>query len=156
MSIRDTTRSRLARYVFGLFREEIAGMVDRRRLMHPLIFGDASRLSLAGNNELNNATINLMSGDISIGCETFFGFGVSLLTGTHDTNLRGEDRRTNWPKTGRNITIGDGVWIGSNATIIGPCIIGDDAVVAAGAVVTRDVPPATVVAGIPARFVRGA
>jgi acetyltransferase-like isoleucine patch superfamily enzyme len=52
------------------------------------------------------------------------------------------------------IRIEDGVWIGANATILDGCTVGEGSVVAAGAVVTRDVPPLSVVAGVPARVVR--
>ena len=52
------------------------------------------------------------------------------------------------------IVIGDKVWIGANATVLPGVTIGKGAIVAAGAVVTRDVPPNTIVAGVPARVVR--
>jgi acetyltransferase-like isoleucine patch superfamily enzyme len=46
------------------------------------------------------------------------------------------------------------VWIAAGATVLQGVTVGDDAVVAAGAVVTKDVPPRTLVAGVPARVVR--
>lgn len=52
------------------------------------------------------------------------------------------------------VTIGDNVWIGGGVTIIGGVTIGKNAVVAAGSVVIRDVPPNTLVAGNPARVIR--
>ena len=52
------------------------------------------------------------------------------------------------------IRIGRNVWIGAHATILRNVTIGDGAVVAAGAVVTKDVPPNTVVAGVPARVIK--
>lgn len=52
------------------------------------------------------------------------------------------------------IVIGRGVWIGANVTVLPGVTIGDDAVVAAAAVVTRDVPAGAVVVGAPARVVR--
>lgn len=50
--------------------------------------------------------------------------------------------------------IGDDVWIGGHTTVLPGVTIGDGAVVAVGAVVTKDVPPYTVVAGVPARVVK--
>ena len=52
------------------------------------------------------------------------------------------------------ITIGEGVWIGANATICGGVHIGDHSVIGAGAVVLKDVPADSVVAGVPARVLR--
>lgn len=59
------------------------------------------------------------------------------------------------PTGGRDIVVRAGAWIASNATIIGPAVIGEHAVVAAGAVVLGNVEPEVVVAGVPARPVRG-
>ena len=50
--------------------------------------------------------------------------------------------------------LGRNVWVGSNATILSGVTIGDNAVVAAGAVVTKDVPADTIVGGVPARPIR--
>jgi acetyltransferase-like isoleucine patch superfamily enzyme len=52
------------------------------------------------------------------------------------------------------VTIGDDIWIGANAVILPGVTIGDHSVVAAGAVVTKDVPPHTLVAGVPAKIIK--
>ena len=96
----------------------------------------------------------MSSGSIRVERDAFFGHGVSLLTGTHDLTLTGAARKDAIPPDGRDILVEEGAWIASNATLIGPCRIGAHAVVAAGAVVTGDVPARTVVAGVPARPVR--
>ena len=54
----------------------------------------------------------------------------------------------------RPIVLGRRVWVGSNSTILQGVTIGDDAIVAAGAVVTRDVPARTIVGGVPAKVIK--
>ena len=54
----------------------------------------------------------------------------------------------------KNMIIGNHVWIGSNATVLSGVTIGEWAVVAAGAVVTKDVPPYTIVGGVPAKIIK--
>ena len=54
----------------------------------------------------------------------------------------------------RPVRIGDKVWVGANATILPGVTIGDGAIVAAGAVVTKDVAPRTVVGGVPAKVIK--
>jgi acetyltransferase-like isoleucine patch superfamily enzyme len=121
-----------------------------RRLVH----GDESRLHLAPTAVVNNALFNLSSGEISVGEHTFFGHNVCVLTGTHDTNKFGPERKNAIPKQGRDVVIGEGVWVSSNATVLGPCTIGDHAVVGAGSLVQKDVEPYSVVAGVPAKEIK--
>ena len=77
-----------------------------------------------------------------------------MLTGTHDVARRGLERQRAVPAEGRDVHVEEGAWVGSGAILVGPCRIGAHAVVAAGSVVTADVAPQTVVAGVPARLVR--
>lgn len=76
---------------------------------------------------------------------------------SEDVMIRDSDNhaiiREGYKKTSP-ITIGNHVWIGARATILKGVAIGDGAIIAAGAVVTKDVPPATLVAGVPAKTIR--
>ena len=72
-----------------------------------------------------------------------------MATLNHDENPK---RRANL--IANPIKIGNDVWIGSNATVLPGVTIGDGAIIAAGAVVTKDVEECSIVAGIPAKFIR--
>jgi len=77
------------------------------------------------------------------------GHNVVLATLNHDQNPA--KRGTLHPAP---ITIGKNVWIGSNAVILAGVTVGDGAIIAAGAVVTKNVPPNTVVGGVPAKIIK--
>lgn len=123
-------------------------------LTEPLIWGPPERVHVAESAIVNDALLNTESGSITVGADAFFGHRVSVLTGTHDVTLRGLERQRAVPATGRDVHVEEGAWVGSGAILLGPCRIGAHAVVAAGAVVTGDVAPETIVAGVPARPVR--
>jgi len=123
-------------------------------LLKPHLFGDPKRLYISNSATINNAFLNTLSGTITINDDVFFGQNVSVLTGSHNMNRFGKDRYMAVIPKGNDITIERGVWVASNVTIIGPCIIGEYAVVAAGYVVTKNVPPYSVVAGVPAKVVK--
>jgi acetyltransferase-like isoleucine patch superfamily enzyme len=116
-----------------------------------IIHGDASRVAIAPTAVVNDALLNVESGTIQVDDWAFFGHGVMVLTGTHDFQSLGRDRQASVPTSGRDVSIGEGAWVSSRALILGPCVIGAHAVVAAGAVVTSDVEPYSIVAGVPAR-----
>lgn len=123
-------------------------------LEHQLVYGDRAKLHIHPTAVLNNALFNLSSGEITIEEHAFFGHSVSVLTGTHDVTRFDRARQVGVPKTGRDVVIGRGAWVSSNALVLGPCRIGEHAVVAAASVVTADVPPYAIVAGTPAKVVR--
>ncbi len=88
-------------------------------------------------------------GGIVIGDDCLLGHGCTLCTIDHDFN---PDRRGDM--FAKPIKIGDKVWIGANATVLSGVTVGDGAIIAAGAVVTKDVEPDTIVGGVPAKFIR--
>ena len=84
--------------------------------------------------------------DIIIGKHVNFSTGVWIWTGQHDYNSP-----TFASSVKRGVTIGDRAWLGPRSVVLPGVSIGEGAVVAAGAVVTKDVPPFTLVGGVPAK-----
>jgi acetyltransferase-like isoleucine patch superfamily enzyme len=144
----------VARAGVWLLRPALELMIDRMRLWDHLVVGPRDRIHIDPSATISNAILNSSSGSITIGPNAFFGQHVQILAGTHDATLRGSERFDALPAGGHDVVIEEGAWIASGAIVIGPCVIGRDAVVAAGAVVTADVPAGTMVAGVPARVVR--
>ena len=115
------------------------------------VYGDPSMLELAKTANVNNGLFNVASGTIKIEDYVFFGHNVSVITGTHDYHKFDLERQQTIPRSGRDIVVKRGAWIASNVTILGPCQIGEHAVVAAGSLVIENVQPYSIVAGVPAR-----
>ncbi|MBW4597117.1 MAG: acyltransferase [Brasilonema angustatum HA4187-MV1] len=149
--IKRTVDNYLVQYLAqGYFDERIKEVM----LNQHLVFGDPKKLNLSETCIVNNATFNLSSGNIVIEDYVFFGHNVSLITGTHNYNKFGIDRRNDFPKQGNDIIVEEGAWIASNATVLGPCRIGKHSVIGAGAVVKGDIPSYHIVAGIPAKTIK--
>lgn len=91
------------------------------------------------------------SGGLRVGKGCDIGCGAQIYT--HNTVRRCVTGRAHPHVDRAPVTIGDHVFVGPNAVILMGTTIGDRAVVGAGAVVTKDVAPATVVAGVPARVI---
>ena len=128
----------------------IGKQVDRSFRMFPPFYTDFGKNITIGKDVFINSGCHFQDqGGIKIGDGALIGHNVVLATINHDLNPK-ENRKNHYAA----IKIGAHVWIGSNATILPGVTIGDYAVVAAGAVVTRDVPAMTVVGGVPARVLK--
>ena len=92
-------------------------------------------------------------GGIEFGDDSGVAFGSALISEDHEIS-NPEILIKEQPKTPGKITIGKNVWIASNCTILKGVTIGEGSVVAAGSVLTRSVPPFTLVGGNPARVIR--
>lgn len=83
--------------------------------------------------------------DVVLGSHVCVSQEVYICTGSHNYRARGFDL------IARPILVGDGAWLGARSLLLGGVTVAANAVVAAGSVVTKDVPAATIVAGQPAR-----
>jgi acetyltransferase-like isoleucine patch superfamily enzyme len=131
----------------------------------PFIDGISGDLKIGKKVGLANTILNLSSGSISIGDNCIFGYNVMLLTGKHQfingrrASLR-KDYNKNWgggseevPESGFDIIIGEGTWIASGAIVTGGCKIGNNVIITAGAVVTKDIPDFSIAGGVPAKII---
>lgn len=134
-----------------LFSQLIGKKVDESFLLIPPFFtagGDEIRV---GRNVFVNQNCTFYDlGGLDIADDVMIGPNVCLMTAGHPVDP--SQRRT--ITIGKPIAIGRNVWIAAGATVVGGVTVGENSVVAAGSVVTRDVPPNTLVGGNPARVIR--
>lgn len=114
-------------------------------------FVGGTHITIGAETFINYEVMLDNAAPITIGHRVSFGPRVTVLTGTHGIAVVG---RRAGPYTSAPVSIEDGCWIGAGAMILPGVTVGAGAVVAAGAVVTKDVPPDTLVAGVPATVVK--
>ena len=108
-----------------------------------VIIGDHTRIGLH----------NTIIGPVTIGSHVNLAQGITVTALNH--NFEDAEKRIDEQDVSTTpVTIEDDVWIGANAVILPGVHIGSHCVVAAGAVVTKDVPPHSLVAGVPAKVIK--
>jgi acetyltransferase-like isoleucine patch superfamily enzyme len=135
----------------ALFSELIGKPVDASFLLIPPFFtAGGDEISVGRNVFVNQNCTFLDLGGLAIGDDVMIGPNVSIITAGHPL----DPARRRAVTIGNPIVIEKNVWIAAGATIIGGVTVGENSVVAAGSVVTRDVPPNTLAGGNPARVIR--
>ena len=108
-----------------------------------VIIGDHTRIGLH----------NTIIGPVTIGCHVNLAQGITVTALNH--NFEDSDKRIDEQGVSTApVIIEDDIWIGANAVILPGVTIGNHSVVAAGAVVTKDIPPHSLVAGVPAKIIK--
>lgn len=115
-------------------------------------FSRGSQISIGDDSMIGERSIIASYGNVRIGNQVMMGPEVLIYTGNHGTKLGVPMMRQ--PIECKDVTIGNDVWIGARCIILPGVRIGDGAVIAAGAVVTSDVPENTIVGGVPARPIK--
>jgi acetyltransferase-like isoleucine patch superfamily enzyme len=108
-------------------------------------FFDVHKISIGSNTHVNRGCFFDARAGITIGSNVSISHQVTLMTGSHEASSK------TFAGDFQPIAVEDYVWIGVNATVLKGITLGKGAVVAAGAVVTKDVAPYTMVGGVPAK-----
>ena len=119
------------------------------RLLPPFYTDCGKNITVGKNVFINSACCFQDQGGLEIGDNVLIGHQVVIATLNH---LADPLRRADM--TPKPVKIGNNVWIGSHATILPGVTVGDNSIIAAGAVVTKDVPANTVAAGVPAKVIK--
>lgn len=128
------------------------GSVGRNPAVMPNFNCDFGFNIHVGDDFLANCNVTILdTAPVRIGDRVLIGPGALITTAGHPLP---PDKRGKGLAERRPVTIGDDVWIGGNATILPGVTIGNGSVIAAGAVVTEDVPPGCLMAGVPARKIK--
>lgn len=129
--------------------EELFGRsLDGIRILTPFICDFGNRVKFGKGVFINHSAILSASGGIEFEDGVMVAPGVRIATINHDFN----ERHTTY--TYGKVTVKKNAWLGINVTICPGVTIGEYAVVAAGAVVTKDVPPYAMVGGVPAKVIK--
>jgi acetyltransferase-like isoleucine patch superfamily enzyme len=137
--------------VRSLFSDLIGKAVDDSFLLIPPFYTESGVNISVGRNVFVNQNCTFYDlGGLDIADDVLIGPNVSLITTGHPI----EPSRRRAAITANSIVIERNVWIAAGATIIGGVTVGENSVVAAGSVVTKDIPPNTLVGGNPARVIR--
>lgn len=131
---------------------KLLGKTGERFIIHsPFRCDFGSNISI-GEDFVGNYNLTILDeGEVTIGDNVFIGPNVSIYTVVHALDAT---QRNAGVMRSRPVTIGSNVWIGGNVVVLPGVVIGDNAVVGAGSVVTRDVPPSVLAAGNPCRVLR--
>jgi acetyltransferase-like isoleucine patch superfamily enzyme len=135
----------------AVFSDLIGHKVDESFSLIPPFYTTGGENIRVGRNVFINQNCTMYDlGGIDIADDVMIGPNVSIITSGHP--IEPSQRRAF--VIAKPIVIERSVWIAAGATIIGGVTVGENSVVAAGSVVTRDVPPGTLVGGNPARVIR--
>ena len=118
---------------------------------NPMVIGQYQNIWMHENAEIERGCLLVAKERIELGENTTLAYGVTILTHADPNGPKNKLSKL-YPPLQAPVIIGNNCWIGANSTILPGVTIGDYCVVAAGSVVTRNVPSGTMVAGVPAVF----
>ena len=132
--------------------EKLLGKTEKNFIIEqPFMCDYGYNIEIGENFYANHNLIILDGNKVKFGSNVFIAPNCSFYTAGHPLEV---EKRNEGLEYAKEIEVGDNVWIGSNACIMPNVTIGDGAIVGANSVVTKDVPPYSIVAGAPAKIIR--
>ena len=130
-------------------KSQFANCGQRVTIEHDVVINSAGGLSVGDDVKINSMTHIFASGGVTIGDRSQISALCSITSVTHEEAPERRNQLRFAP-----VLIGEDVWLGTGVIVLPGVQIGNGSIVGAGAVVTKDIPSLTVVAGIPARVMR--
>lgn len=138
------------KYLMG----QIFGKLGQNVHLEAPFYLDYGYRTTIGDDFFSNFNLTILDGGgVEIGDRVFIGPNVGIYTANHPTDVRRREKGYEWALP---VKIGNKVWIGGGATILPGVTIGDNTVIAAGSVVTKDIPANVVAAGNPCKVIKEA
>lgn len=152
----------LYREYFGIRRRDFGFIGEDVKLIPPLNISNPKNVYLYGLNKIEHATISATNASFIMKKGAGSAEGLSVHTGNHmmvigkfyRTVTEQEKKSAGGSTYDQDVIVEEDVWIGCNVTLLSGVNIGRGAIIAAGAVVTKDVPPYAIVGGVPARVIK--
>ena len=138
------------KYLMG----QIFGKLGQNVHLEAPFYLDYGYRTTIGDDFFSNFNLTILDGGgVEIGDRVFIGPNVGIYTANHPTDVRRREKGYEWALP---VKIGNKVWIGGGVTILPGVTIGDNTVIAAGSVVTKDIPAKVVAAGNPCKVIKEA
>lgn len=138
------------KYLMG----QIFGKLGQNVHLEAPFYLDYGYRTTIGDDFFSNFNLTILDGGgVEIGDRVFIGPNVGIYTANHPTDVRRREKGYEWALP---VKIGNKVWIGGGVTILPGVTIGDNTVIAAGSVVTKDIPTNVVAAGNPCKVIKEA
>ena len=150
----EKLKTKYSRKIFTHYAYKKCGSVGIDLIVNGKIEGLGSKVTIGNYSSFNPDVIFLGSGKITIGNYFHTGRGLTIITSNHDYDTGTAIPYSSGYSIDKEVIIKDFVWLGHNVTILQGVIIGEGAIVAAGSIVTINVPDFAVVGGIPAKVLK--
>lgn len=147
-------RFRMLNNLKSFFLRIVGARVGKRVVFYPGVWICTGRnLEIGDDVDLALDVLITTDGGVKIGDRTLVGYRAQIISGNHVVPGQ-KGRIFNAGHVKKPVVIGSDVWIGANSIILPGVTIGEGSIVAAGSVVTRDIPPFVYAAGVPAKIIR--